>query len=394
MPSCANSSNIRTVSLNLNVSSVGARLITTIDKTPADGAYTVDSGLTAGDVIRYQVTGPTGAGGTPIYKRSMADNVENAEGVGVVESATDAAMEVVIFGQINFPDSKFVNSGSPEGASGGNDVYFLSSGTSGGVNSLAPDQVTQVVKPVLQRMDAGDFNAVVLNYIGYLVGGEVAAEDANSAIIGSVYEYVDIGQILPSAHLKVSDDSHSLSVSNYNALYKKFGTTFGFTEVITLDSSDKVLGSMKGQRILQKDGSKSTYSGRIHSVDSVNNTLTIKRSGGQNQVDTTKKILIRNLQYDVTSTEITEFTTPKITKNTNTTASVGGSPTTATFSVAMIVDDTTGVTIPTNVSVDTLTVKNKLTTSTSEADTLDDINASVNTINTDISTIKSTLGLS
>ena len=369
-------------------------MITTIDKTPADGAYTVDSGLTAGDVIRYQVTGPTGAGGTPIYKRSMADNVENAEVVGVVESATDAAMEVVIFGQINFPDSKFVNSGSPEGASGGNDVYFLSSGTSGGVNSLAPDQVTQVVKPVLQRMDAGDFNAVVLNYIGYLVGGEVAAEDANSAIIGSVYEYVDIGQILPSAHLKVSDDSHSLSVSNYNALYKKFGTTFGFTEVITLDSSDKVLGSMKGQRILQKDGSKSTYSGRIHSVDSVNNTLTIKRSGGQNQVDTTKKILIRNLQYDVTSTEITEFTTPKITKNTNTTASVGGAPTTATFSVAMVVDDTTGVTIPTNVSVDTLTVKNKLTTSTSEANTLDDINASVNTINTDISTIKSTLGLS
>ena len=107
MPSCANSSNIRTVSLNLNVSSVGARLITTIDKTPADGSYTVDSGLTAGDVIRYQVTGPTGNGGTPIYKRSMADNVENAEVVGVIESATDDAMEVVIFGQISFPDNQY-----------------------------------------------------------------------------------------------------------------------------------------------------------------------------------------------------------------------------------------------------------------------------------------------
>ena len=389
MPSCSNSSNIRTVSLNLNVSSVGARLITTVDKTPSDGAYTVDAGITAGDVIRYDVTTST-----PSYKPSRANNVENAEVVGVVESATDDSMEVVIFGQIVFPTDRFNNTGDPEGASGGNDVYFLSAGTSGDVSSLAPDQVTQVVKPVLQRMDSGDFNAVVLNYIGYLVGGEVAAEDANSAIIGSVYEYVDIGQTLPSAHLKVSDDSHSLSVSNYNALYKKFGTTFGFTEVITLQSSDKVLGSMKGQRILQKDGSKTTYSGRIHSVDSVNNTLTIKRSGGQNQVDTTKKIIIRNLQYDVTSTEITEFTTPKITKNTNTTASVGGAPTTATFSVAMVVDDTTGVTIPTNVSVDTLTVKNKLTTSTSEANTLDDINASVNTINTDISTIKSTLGLS
>ena len=171
MPSCSNSSNIQTNVNVLTLASAGARLITTIDKTPDDGAYTVDAGITAGDVIRYDVTTAT-----PAYKKSQADNIENAEVVGVVESATTDSMVVVIFGQIEFPSTRFNNAGSPAGASGGNDVYFLSSSTAGDVSSLAPEQVTQVVKPVLQRMDVGDFNAVVLNYIGYVVAGEVAAE--------------------------------------------------------------------------------------------------------------------------------------------------------------------------------------------------------------------------
>jgi hypothetical protein len=164
MPSCSNSSNIQTNVNVLNVASAGARLITTIDKTPSSGAYTVETGITAGDVIRYDVTSTT-----PVYRPARANNIENAEVVGVVESSTEDSMVVVIFGQIDFPNERFNNAGSPAGASGGNDVYFLSSGTSGDVSSLAPDQVTQVVKPVLQRMDVGDFNAVVLNYIGYVV---------------------------------------------------------------------------------------------------------------------------------------------------------------------------------------------------------------------------------
>ena len=389
MPSCSNSSNIQTNVNVLTLASAGARLITTIDKTPDDGAYTVDAGITAGDVIRYDVTTAT-----PAYKKSKADNIENAEVVGVVESATTDSMVVVIFGQIEFPSTRFNNAGSPAGASGGNDVYFLSSSTAGDVSSLAPEQVTQVVKPVLQRMDVGDFNAVVLNYIGYVVAGEVAAEDFNSMIVGSVYEYLDVGQTLPAAHIKISDSSKTLSVSDYTRLYGIIGNTFGFTEKITFDSSNPVTASMVGTKVEQKTGARVTYSARVKSVDTVSNTLTVDRPAGQPQVTTTQKVIINRVQYDITSSEVTHFKTPKITRNVTPQATVDGSSVSAVISTAMVIDDTTGVTIPTNVSIDTLTVKNKLTASTLEANTNEDINSTVNTLSTEIDTIKSTLGLS
>ena len=84
MPSCSNSSNIQTNVNVLNVASAGARLITTIDKTPSSGAYTVESGITAGDVIRYDVTPAT-----PVYRPARANNIENADGSGNYTSNSD-----------------------------------------------------------------------------------------------------------------------------------------------------------------------------------------------------------------------------------------------------------------------------------------------------------------
>jgi hypothetical protein len=105
-------------------------------------------------------------------------------------------------------------------------------------------------------------------------------------------------------------------------------------------------------------------------------------------------VIINRVQYDITSSEVTHFKTPKITRNVTPQATVDGSSVSAVISTAMVIDDTTGVTIPTNVSIDTLTVKNKLTASTLEANTNEDINSTVNTLSTEIDTIKSTLGLS
>ena len=58
------------------------------------------------------------------------------------------------------------------------------------------------------------------------------------------------------------------------------------------------------------------------------------------------------------------------------------------------VKNTIGVTIPRKITVTDLEVTNKLTTNTASADTLDDINSTVNSINTEVSNIKTTLGLS
>ncbi|HAI42416.1 MAG TPA: hypothetical protein DCM40_32065, partial [Maribacter sp.] len=97
MSSCSNSSNINSVTTNVNLNTIGSRIIATIPKTSSD--YTVEAGLVAGDVIRYDVSDPS----NKIYTKSRANTVENAEVIGVIESVDENNLNVVIFGQINFP---------------------------------------------------------------------------------------------------------------------------------------------------------------------------------------------------------------------------------------------------------------------------------------------------
>jgi hypothetical protein len=187
MPSCSSSSNIMSAITSVNLNSIGSRILAQIPLSSSD--YTIESGITAGDVIRYDVTDDS----NKQYKRSLADGPENAEVVGVVESIDDDSLNVVIFGQINFP-GEFTNAtpaGTPEGASGGNDIYFLSPTVAGGIQNIAPFEQTQVVKPVLQKMDAGANNAVVLNYIGYSIGGEIAATSSTDEFIGTIQTIVE-----------------------------------------------------------------------------------------------------------------------------------------------------------------------------------------------------------
>jgi hypothetical protein len=120
----------------------------------------------------------------------------------------------------------------------------------------------------------------------------------------------------------------------------------------------------------------------------------VNRGSNADQANTAKKILIDNIEYTVTASEVTEFKIPKITRNNSTQITVDGSTTTATMALAMVVKNTRGVTIPSTVAVDNLIVNKKLTTSTNDADTLTDINNTVNTHDTDIATIKTKLGLS
>jgi hypothetical protein len=243
-------------------------------------------------------------------------------------------------------------------------------------------------------MDDGTNNAVVLNYIGYVVGGEVSANDLDETLT-TIIEYVDVGQNLPSNLLKVSDSSKVLLVTDYRDLYNVIGKKFGYTEKLTFDSTtSKISSTFSGKRMTQKTGSATTYNARITSIDTTTNTVTVNRGSNADQANTAKKILIDNIEYTVTASEVTEFKIPKITRNNSTQITVDGSTTTATMALAMVVKNTRGVTIPSTVAVDNLIVNKKLTTSTNDADTLTDINNTVNTHDTDIATIKTKLGLS
>lgn len=185
MPSCSNSSNISSTinSLNVTQGSGGSRFVVQIDRVV---------GLTAGDVIRYDV--PTSG-----YTASKADTPENAEVFGVIESYNSSTQKfnVVMGGSVVLDSSRFaVIPTSPSGAGGGNDIYFLSGMTAGVLQNLAPSNLDHITKPVYQVAPHGTYTGSVINYSGYRLGGDVQAglDTINlMARVGSVQFLFDNG---------------------------------------------------------------------------------------------------------------------------------------------------------------------------------------------------------
>jgi hypothetical protein len=102
-------------------------------------------------------------------------------------------------GSINISDTNLVNLPlDPTGASGGNDIYFLSGTTAGALQNLVPSDINHVIKPIYQRAPHGTYSGSVVNYSGYKMGGDVQAtlDTINMlARVGSlqfVFEGVDV----------------------------------------------------------------------------------------------------------------------------------------------------------------------------------------------------------
>ena len=386
MSSCSNSSNINSVTTNVNLNTIGSRIIATIPKTSSD--YTVEAGLAAGDVIRYDVSDPS----NKIYTKSRANTVENAEVIGVIESVDENNLNVVIFGQINFPSDLFVNVAEDVlGASGGNDIYFLSPSITGGVQNLAPFEQTEIIKPILQVADDGVNNAIVLNYIGYTVGGEIATNDTSDSFVGQILEYFDEGQNLPPNFIGVSKEQ-SLVREDYLELYDIFGKKYGFTEKIILSSTTKVKNSAVGALVQQKTGNRINYTSRIASVNTAENSVTIEHGPNLNQINLSQSLFLGDSILTPVSTTVEKFVVPEIVNsNSKRITSVGSAS--GKISLAMVAKTVRGVSIPRKITVKELEVTDKLQTSTNEADTLSDINSEVNTLKTNVEDIQRKLGI-
>ena len=390
MSSCSASSNIFSNINAIGLNSVGSRIIATVPKVSTE--YSVDPQIVAGSVVRYDVSNPD----SKHWIEAKADLVENAEVVGVVESIDDTNLYIVIFGQINYPTGRLINQtveGYLDGASGGNDIYFLSAGTSGDLVNIAPDNPTEIVKPVLQMADDGTNNAIVLNYIGYAVGGEIAGTD-ESELLGELLTFVDNGQPLNSNFIRVSDGTQSLLISDYEELFNIFGSTYGGTYVLTM--STPVITSLQGKSLVQKIKGKNTrFRVIVKEIDTLNNTITFDKIG-DTFLDITKPVYDQNKAYDVTSIRQTHFTLPQISAPNNFSLSGSGSilDTRASISVAMRAKTLTGVNIPSRVKVKELEVTTKLTTKTNDSSEISDINDKVNTLDTQLASLKTRLGVS
>ena len=122
-----------------------------------------DSGITGGDVIRYDTL-------TAKYKKSIAINSSFSEVFGIVESIRDdGSALVVINGCINYPSTKLVNKSVDAGSytnDGLNDIYFLSGYTAGLLENIITPEMS-VVKPIFQKIPHDPYTGVVRNYLGY-----------------------------------------------------------------------------------------------------------------------------------------------------------------------------------------------------------------------------------
>ena len=228
--SCGNSSNL---SGNLNVRNItnsGARLFMTHDLSGFSGGrvsdYIGDDGITAGDAIRYDVVEnkPDGTSSPSYqkYRKAQADAPENAEVVGIVESIDNGVVNVVLSGQIVYPSSRLINAThidetlGTSGATGGNDVYFLSEVTAGAIQNLAPSEPTRIAKPILQQAADGTFSHHVVNYIGYQIGGSVVAsteDDPNNLAMKSFLD-MDGSLVLMGNEFDMSKENYAPITTN------------------------------------------------------------------------------------------------------------------------------------------------------------------------------------
>ena len=272
MPSCSTSSNILASYNTLNVTQGGSRLLVSIPTSSAPG-------ISAGDVIRYDVL-------TSGYTASKADSAPNSEVFGVVETYSPVNLNIVIYGSITLDSNKFADMGSAGGC-GGNDIYFLSGQTAGVLQNLAPSDLNQIIKPIYQAAPHGSFSGVVVNYLGYKIGGEIQASFLDGEAVGSIQTIIGDGDF-EEGYVDASI-SHDLAIADYPEFYNEFGTDYGYVEKIVV--SESVSGSIvPSQKAIQ---TTSSYNGTITSVDYANKTIYIAREPNTPLASTSKKIEIK-----------------------------------------------------------------------------------------------------
>ena len=248
--------------------------------------YSIVSGITAGDVIRFNPLFASG-GLTGQYVKSQADTNTNSEVLGVVESVSGNNYTVVTHGSILYPSARLV--GVCAGA-GGVDVLFLDAGISGGLTGTVVTSTTgAIVKPVIQLAPHGFFyNGVVVNYIGYKSGsdpsgasptftssGENTRTDLGTLDAGAI-QYFSPQAELSSNWLDISS-SVLISKTLYPELFAIYQTNNGpYTEVLTVSSSPSIL--LVNKTAYQLVNGIRANVGTVTAVDSTNKQITITKT--------------------------------------------------------------------------------------------------------------------
>lgn len=297
-----------------------------------------------GDVIRYDPTDQS-------YKKSKADTEENAEVFGVVESGAAGAATVVVSGSVKYPSARL--SAIVDGGLGGKDILFLDETVAGGLTGTINLSETgiKIVKPVMQVAPHGEFNGIVVNYVGYKTGNAVGGALPSPNVAGVIFAKEGLET---DVWIQIDSD-RLLSTDSYPYLYNQYGITNGaWKEKVTLGSGS-VISGMVGKQIYQlSSGGAKQNVGTVDSVDFANNTITITKTSSVATMDISRPVYVDGIPYSLSGTAITHFTVPKVQATQISQAGTRLVP-------YMKIYEPASVTIPSELTINQLTVENAMT---------------------------------
>ena len=368
MPTSRSSSslNTRVFSPTVVLTQDTRRLFITIDSSAA--GYTIDGGVAAGSVIRYDPQDQT-------YKESQADTEENAEVIGVVESVSGGNYTVVTAGSIAYP-SGLLNS-ITSGGDGGIDVLFLDPNAAGGLTGtveIPTGSTSAIVKPVIQLAPHSIYNGIVINYIGYKIGNSTSVEKAMP--VGNVtYSTPDT---TPGPYWKQAS-GFELSTTDYPEMYEVYGIGNGtHTIKLTVNTAVGISSGLVGNVVTQYYNGNITTLGTVTEVNSVDKTITITRSSNSSELYVGSTVYCKGYSWTLVSTTVLTFFVPAI----ENTIKQGDLTLVPYINIKPMVD----ITVPETVSIENLTV-----TGTADIGGIVDLEQTITQIQNDITTIKNTL---
>ena len=301
---CNTSTNIISGVSKLNAYKEASRLVIVISEE-------LSPSIGVGDVIRYDSI-------DNIYKLSVANGTVESEVVGIVESInTDNSKNVVIYGSINLPSQNLIYlDADPTGASGGNDIFFLSDTVDGGLQNLAPSGSTSIIKAVYQIAPHGSYTGIVINKIGYSIGGPIVNNLLNDQDdIGFLHKYLALANdtditnypfyVVKKSPTGLYGSSFIKKSENLN-YFNKYGVNFGYIEISKLSPEFPVNSNILNWFLFDYyQPNSSFFNGQVTSIDAIENTITITKGSQPNQIIPTQTINQGNYRYWIESSPTT-----------------------------------------------------------------------------------------
>jgi hypothetical protein len=335
MPSCTNNSIISGIIVG-SVDSINGKRLSFQQQTNTNW----DPTIVAGNVIRYDVNDRkfTQSIADPNFQVTVTD-MSLAEVVGIVESISVidgiTYATVVTHGLIDYPNlmSTIAGISATSGGDGGTDIYFLSPTVLGGITYGVTEDNGYVVKPILQvcPVSGGDYNSIVVNYIGY-----ESSSSANASFISSdpnvgEMRIVDSNTVIPDGWVDTSSPKF-LSTTEYPEAYVTYGNSYGTREKLYVNGSFSFVAALAQKSIRPINPQTNLGIGSfssIISVDTTDNSIVVEHTdtnatlwkSNYTVYQISEAVLGLN-KIAVTSGAIIEFKTPQIQTNIQATANI------------------------------------------------------------------------